>query len=176
MPRAKREGDKYEDDLHVRVAKYLDHVKPDDCVWWHTPNGARYDPARAASTAALLAMMGLRPGMPDVLLLYRGRLFGCELKSLTDTATEDQIAVAVELNMAGACIADPLDRPVRTIEEMEALLLEWEIPLKFSYRDLKGKNIMKPHEAKAMTAIAQADKGLKARRAARFRKKTRATV
>jgi hypothetical protein len=172
MPRTKREGDKYEDDLHVRVAKYLDHVKPDDCVWWHTPNGARYDPAKAASTAALLAMMGLRPGMPDILLIYRGKLFGCELKSVTGTATEDQISVAVDLNMAGACIADPLDSPVRTIEEMEALLLEWEIPLKFSYSDLKTKNIMKPHEAKAMTAIAQADKGLKARRAARFRKKT----
>src|SRR5688572_3232187 len=117
MPRVKREGDRYEDDLHVRVAKYLDHVLPDDCVWWHTPNGARYDPAKAASTAAMLAAMGLRPGIPDI-LVFRGRLFGCELKSVTGIATKDQISVAFNLNMAGACIADPLDRPVRTVEDM----------------------------------------------------------
>jgi hypothetical protein len=173
MPMTKREGDKYEDDLHVRVAKYLDHVTPSDCVWWHTPNGARYDPAKAASTASLLAMMGLRRGIPDILLLYRGTLFGCELKSLTGRATADQASVADDMNRAGACIADPLRRPVRTIEDMEVLLMEWRIPLKFSYRDLKVKNIMKPDEARAMTAIAQADKGLKARRAARFRKAVR---
>lgn len=175
MPGIKREGDRYEDDLHVRVAAYLTHVKPDDCVWWHTPNGARYDPAKAASTAALLSMMGLRPGIPDILLLYRGKLFGCELKSLTGRATEDQISVSDDMNKAGACISDPLARPVRTVEDMEVLLMEWDIPLKFSYSDLKAKNIMKPYEARAMTAIAQADKGLKARRAARFRKKIYAT-
>lgn len=164
-------GDKYEDDLHVRVAVYLNHVKPDDCVWWHTPNGARYDPAKAAVTGAMMAMLGLRRGMPDILLLYRSKLFGCELKSITGTASEDQIATAMELNAAGASIADPLESPVRTIEDMECLLKLWGIPLKFSYSDLKNKSIMTPYEARAMTAIAQADKGLKSRRAVRSRRK-----
>lgn len=171
MPKINRTGDKYEDDLHARVAVYLNYVKPDDCVWWHTPNGARYDPAKAAATAALMAMLGLRRGMPDILLLYRSKLFGCELKSITGTASEDQIATAMELNAAGASIADPLESPVRTIEEMETLLKLWGIPLKFSYGDLKKKSIMTPYEARAMTAIAQADKGLKARRAVRSRRK-----
>ena len=178
MPRATREGDRYEDDLHVRVATYLDHVLPrtgpDRCVWWHTPNGARYDPAKAASTASLLAMMGLRPGIPDILLLHRGRLFGCELKSVTGAATKDQVTVCGDLNAAGATIADPRTSPVRTVEEMESLLIDWGIPLNFCYRDLRTKHIMKPAEATAMTAIAQADKGLKARRSARFRRKTSA--
>lgn len=174
MPRIKREGDQYEDDLHVRASAYLNHVLPDECIWWHTPNGARYDPARAAATAGLLAMMGLLPGIPDILVLYQGTLFGFDLKSVTGRATEAQIAVAARLNAAGAVIADPLDRPVRTLDQIEELLTEWSIPLKFSYRELKIKHFMKPHEAAAMTAIAAADKGLKARRAVHQRRKASA--
>jgi hypothetical protein len=185
MPRTKRAGDQYEDDLHVRVATYLRHVLydegPNKCVWWHTPNGARYDPSKAAMTATRLAMMGLLPGIPDFLLAHRGdrphgALFGFDVKSVTGRASEAQITVAGDLADVGIFIADPVRQPVRTVDEAEALLVGWGIPLKFQYREIKEKTLMKPHEAQALTAILQADKGLKASRDARFRRKARAAA
>jgi hypothetical protein len=186
MPRTKRAGDKYEDDLHVRVATYLRHVLytegPNKTIWWHTPNGARYDPSKAAATAARLAVMGLLPGIPDFLLAHRGEqrshgaLFGFDVKSLTGRASEAQIAVAADLADVGIFIADPIQHPVRTVEEAEDLLVGWGIPLKFRFREIKEKTLMKPHEAQALTAILQADKGQKASRDARFRRKARAAA
>lgn len=177
MPPIKRAGDQYEDDLHVRAAAYLSHVLPKEpfrAVWWHTPNGARYDPARAQATAARLAMMGLLPGIPDVLILYRSVLYGFDLKSVTGTATKSQIETAADLNAGGAIILDPKKHPVRTLEDIEKALIGWNIPLNFSYTELKTKHTMKPHEARAMSAIGTADKGLKAARAIRFRRKSSA--
>jgi hypothetical protein len=177
MPSAKGVGDKYENDLHVRAAVYLTHVlpkAPSRAVWWHTPNGARYDPAKARSTAGLMAMMGLLPGIPDILILYRSRLHGFDLKSIRGTATKSQIETASDLSAGGALILDPKTSPVRTIEDIEAALIGWGIPLNFSYTELKTKNIMRPHEARAMSAIGTADKGLKARRAVRLRRKASA--
>ncbi len=167
MPGSKRTGDQYEEDLHVRVAAYLKHVLPDDVVWWHTPNGARYDPKNAAATAALMDMMGLLPGIPDILILYRGRLYGFDLKSRSGTASAAQIDTAARLVAADAEIFDP-KVPVRTLEQVEGLLTEWGMPLAFSYRDLKDKHFMTPRQAQAMSAIALADKGLKARRQTKF--------
>jgi hypothetical protein len=185
MPRAKRAGDKYEDDLHVKVATYLRHVLytegPRRTIWWHTPNGARYDPSKAAATAARLAVMGLLPGLPDFLLAHRGdrshgALFGFDVKSLTGRASESQIAVARDLADVGVFIADPVRQPVRTVDEAEALLVEWGIPLKFRYAEIKEKTVMRPHEAQALTAILRADAEQKASRAARFKRKARAAA
>jgi hypothetical protein len=176
MPPAQSEGERYEEDAHVITSAYLTHVLPVEAVWWHTPNGARYNPKTAHAEAALMAAMGLLPGMPDILILYRSTLHGFDVKSAKGVATPAQITVAARLNAGGARVLDPKKSPVRTIEDVEVALLGWGIPLNFSYCELKTKHVMRPHEARAMSAIALADKGLKARRAVRLRRKNNARV
>jgi hypothetical protein len=178
MPRAKRAGDQYEDDLHVRAAAYLRHVLPPDAFWCHIPNQSRGSSQNASASdlwgmkvmAAKLKDMGMRPGMPDLLIWYGGATFGGDFKSVYGKATPEQIAVAAEMNAAGCRILDPVTHPIRTIEDLEDALVGWGIPLAFRYRELKEKNTMTGREANAMSAIEGADKALKARRAARNRR------
>lgn len=173
MPRVKRVGYDYEDDLQIEVAAYLDRVLPDDAFWWHTPNQGRGD-AKTKQQAfgqklmgQKLKSMGMRAGMPDILILYQGRLYGTDAKSRTGGLSESQEETQPKLIAAGASIV-PL---FRTIEEMEATLVAWGIPLKFSYTELKTRTVMKPSEATAMTAIALSSATVKKRRAMRAGRK-----
>lgn len=59
-----------EDDLQTSVAEYLDvHPKTRD-HWWHTPNGGQ----RHVRVAAKLKSHGVKPGVPDCLII---RPFEC---------------------------------------------------------------------------------------------------
>lgn len=176
MPRVKRAGYDYEDDLQIEVAAYLDHVLPDDAFWWHTPNQGRGDGKTKQTALGALVMaqklksMGMRAGIPDVLILYRGVLHGTDAKARYGSLTDSQKEVQPRLEAAGARI----DPPFRTIEELESALVRWGIPLKFSYTELKTKTIMKPSEARAMTAIALSSQTVKKRRAVRAGRKQNA--
>lgn len=174
MPRVKRAGYDYEDDLQIEVAAYLDRVLPDDAFWWHTPNQSRGDSSSKALAfgarmmAEKIKSMGMKPGVPDILILYRGKLYGTDAKARYGSLTDSQIEIMPRMEAAGAIIKPEF----RTIEEMEAILVEWGIPLKFSYTELKTRTSMKPSEAMAMTAIAVASGNVKKRRAMRAGRKS----
>lgn len=51
--------------LHIAVAETLRRFCRPDWLWWHTPNGELRDPRAAAKLRA----MGVRPGVPDLLLI-----------------------------------------------------------------------------------------------------------
>lgn len=110
-----------EEALQIEVAAFLDLALPDEAVWWHTPNGGR----RSISTAKRLKAMGVKGGIPDVLILYRARLIGIELKSREGRASPAQKGMLPRLTQAGAVIG-PLCRSLR---EVEAFLVQI-IPLK----------------------------------------------
>jgi hypothetical protein len=173
MPRVKRAGYDYEDDLQVEVAAYLDRVLPDDAFWWHTPNQGRGDGLTRKTAFGAMVMgqklksMGMRAGIPDILLLYRGILHCTDAKARYGGLTDSQKEVQPRLLTAGARVGPP----IRTIEELEALLIAWDVPLKFLYTELKTKTVMKPSEAQAMTAIALSSQTVKKRRATRARRK-----
>ena len=176
MPRVKRAGYDYEDDLQVEVAAYLDHVLPDDAFWWHTPNQGRGDGGTRATAFGAMVMaqklksMGMRAGIPDILLLYRGVLHSTDAKARYGSLTDSQKEVQPRLAAAGAVVGQPF----RTIEELEAMLIAWNVPLKFHYSELKTKTVMKPSEARAMTAIALSSQTVKKRRVTRARRKSSA--
>ncbi len=65
--------------LHRAAAQYLDAVLLESAVWFHCPNGG----ARNRTEAAILSGLGVKPGIPDLLILYRGQLIGIELKAQT---------------------------------------------------------------------------------------------
>ena len=62
-----------EEQEHVQVAFYLNHVK---ALWFHSPNGG----SRNVIEAAKLKRMGVKSGVPDFIVLSHGGQMAIELK------------------------------------------------------------------------------------------------
>src|SRR5580658_2409350 len=63
--------------LHSTVNEHI-ALRAQAGTWWtHFPAGGK----RNAITGALLKQLGTRAGVPDLLILCQGRLFGLELKN-----------------------------------------------------------------------------------------------
>jgi hypothetical protein len=76
-----------EDDFQQRVAFYLDLTK--DCLYFHTPNGGK----RYGREGAKLQRMGVKSGVPDILILTQRKGYSglaIELKVGRNTPTDTQ--------------------------------------------------------------------------------------
>jgi hypothetical protein len=84
------------------------------CFYFHCPNGGYRYPAEAA----ILKGLGVRSGVPDVLVLHQGRLHGIELKVSGGHVTPAQTQALAELEAAGAvtAIAWDLDAALLMLE------------------------------------------------------------
>jgi hypothetical protein len=103
--------------IHEAVVGHLRIRGQRGVPWFHVPNGEMRDPV----TAAKLKRMGVRPGVPDLLLLIGGRLHGLELKRERGGAVSpEQVAMHDELTAAGAIVAT-----ARGIDEALGLLEQW---------------------------------------------------
>lgn len=109
--------------LQRAVSQFLDRALPQNAVWWHTPNGG----ARTAAEAGIFKALGVKPGIPDIFILYCGTLHGLELKAPPRKPTPLQIGMGALLVDAGAkwAWAD-------NIEDVEAQLRAWGFPLRAS--------------------------------------------
>ena|ERR1043166_6649039 len=77
-------------------------------VYFHVPNGG----GRSAVEGARFKQSGVKAGIPDLLFLHQGRLFGLELKTATGTTSDAQRAMHARLLAAGAAgiaVANSLD-------------------------------------------------------------------
>jgi hypothetical protein len=63
--------------IHKAVAAHLRTRGARGAVWWHTPNGEY----RSKPTAAILAGLGVRPGVADICAVHEGRFYALELKA-----------------------------------------------------------------------------------------------
>jgi len=83
-------------------------------VAWHPFSGGYRRPAEAAIYRSLGAIAGL----PDVMVLHEGKLYGLELKTPGRAPTEIQLAVLAALEAAGAytAVAEGVDRALATLE------------------------------------------------------------
>lgn len=65
--------------LHKDIARLLEVSAPKKVLWWHTPNGEKRDKV----TAAILRGMGVKAGVPDLLLYdtLTGYLHAIEVKA-----------------------------------------------------------------------------------------------
>jgi VRR-NUC domain-containing protein len=68
---------------------------------FHVPNGGY----RPAVEAKIFKSLGVIPGVPDVLILYRGRLHALELKTKGGRLTETQRRTHEDMRRAGAFTA-----------------------------------------------------------------------
>jgi hypothetical protein len=84
-------------------------------VAWHTPNGG----ARSPIEAAIFKSIGVRAGIPDVLALHEGRLYGLELKATGNKPTLTQTATMAALREAGATVETAIELDA-ALEQIEA--------------------------------------------------------
>jgi hypothetical protein len=81
---------------------------------FHPANGGYRKPIEAA----ILKGMGVRPGVPDVILIHGGHCFALELKSEGGRPTEIQLATIAAMKAAGAhtAVAVGLDAALAVLE------------------------------------------------------------
>ena len=85
--------------LQANVGAFLDAALPNDACWWPTPNGMRADPVQVHR---LKKMAGLRPGVPDLFILFRGKTIAIELKTPKGKLSDAQMKFSGKLLAAGA--------------------------------------------------------------------------
>lgn len=68
---------------------------------FHCPNGG----GRSAIEGAILKGMGVRAGVPDLLIVHDGRLFGLELKTDAGRISTAQVETLQRMQAAGAIVA-----------------------------------------------------------------------
>jgi hypothetical protein len=92
--------------LEVRAAPYT--------FWFHVPNGG----ARTATEGAILKGLGVRAGVPDLIIVHGGRFYGLELKTPSGQVSPAQEQTLASLRSAGAltAVAVGLDDALRVLE------------------------------------------------------------
>lgn len=84
-----------EDDLQKSVARYLDmHPKTRD-RWWHTPNGGQ----RHVRVAARLKSHGVKPGIPDCLIIRPFRSMVVDESALGRASSKRMNGLGIELKV-----------------------------------------------------------------------------
>lgn len=109
-----------ETDLHRAAATYLTVVLP-PTVWWSTigHGGFKLD----VRTAARLKSMGLKAGVPDLMLVYDGRAYFAELKAPKGKLSPAQLDTHEKLLRAGAA-----PHVCRSVDDLRLSLQQWGIP------------------------------------------------
>ncbi len=103
-----------EQDLHRACAKFLDLALPPDAIWCHYPAGGKRSPIEAR----IFAGLGVRSGIPDLLLFHNGRVYGIELKAGSRTLTPIQRDMHRRLEQCGVpcCVATTVDEVADFLE------------------------------------------------------------
>jgi hypothetical protein len=110
-----------EDDLQRSAVQYLRFALPADAEYFHIPNGGQ----RHKRAAARLVGLGVRAGMPDLGLVWRGRALFIELKTRTGTASPTQLQMHRKLAYCGVPVTVS-----RSVPEIEAWLRLQGMPLR----------------------------------------------
>src|SRR5262245_6772663 len=90
-----------EDQIQRVILQHLKLRAPRDAFWTHFPAGG----ARSPIEAAILKGLGVRAGVPDLLILHEGTLYALELKADGQKPTELQTETQELLRRAGARVA-----------------------------------------------------------------------
>ena len=109
-----------EDDLQEAVCTMLKWGLPADGTFWAVPNGG----LRHKLESARMTRTGTRSGVPDLHIVYRGRLYCLELKSPTGQLSATQAQMISKLEACGVPTA-----VVRSTSLIERALKGWGLPL-----------------------------------------------
>lgn len=117
----------HETRLQIVLVQYLRLVLPAGAVLWHVPNGGKMSEA----SRKLKAAMGEKPGVSDLMFIWRGRLHCLEVKLAADPVwqttktyqTSEQKDFEREVINAGGRYA-----VVRSTGDARDWLAAWGIP------------------------------------------------
>ncbi len=108
-----------EQQLHRACAEYLAWaLKPP--AWFTTfPSGGG-----GKTRGAILHGLGLKPGVPDLLIVSHGVAYWVELKTPRGKLSADQVICHLDLLDAGCLIA-----VIRSVDELQRVLDHWLVPV-----------------------------------------------
>mgnify|MGYP006264391593 CR=1 FL=1 len=115
-----------EDALQKSIVQYLDWALPPDAVVFAVPNGGK----RHAREAARLRGVGVKAGVPDLCLVWRGRALFLEVKAIRGVLAHEQRAMIHKLEYCGALVW-----VVRSVEQVELVLRDAGVLLRGSVND-----------------------------------------
>jgi len=122
-------------------------------LWWcHYPAGG----FRSAIEAAIFKSLGTTAGVPDLLLVYRGQLYGLEIKNDNGRLSDTQAATHDAMKRAGAAVETAYG-----LDQALAHLITW--------------GLLRPDVSNQVANTFTELRDDVARRAARIRRQTRAT-
>jgi hypothetical protein len=103
-----------EQDIQRAVLQHIAQRGVPKLFAFHAANGGFRRPVEAK----ILQGIGVRAGVPDVILIHAGRTYALELKAAGGRATQKQLEVIAAMEAAGAycCIAEGLDRALAVLE------------------------------------------------------------
>lgn len=105
--------------LHCVVADYLNRCLKPPAWWTSLEHGVKLPPP----TWRRLARIGVRGGVPDILLVHEGRAHWIELKAERGRLSDAQELTRDALLAAGARWAE-----VRSLDALRASLEAWDVP------------------------------------------------
>ena len=108
--------------LQMAVASFLSATLPRDCYWTSVDAGQGRMDVRAGQ---MRKARGVKAGVPDVLVCFRGMLYCIELKASKGRLSEAQHMTIGQINEAGGKV-----EVCHSIEEVETALRAWDIPLR----------------------------------------------
>lgn len=114
----KRRSSMSEDAIHRAVVGHLKVRARKGAFYWHTPNGG----ARGKTEAARFVGLGVRAGVPDLVILMGGEIYGLELKADKGRVTPIQRSVHEQMRAAGATVAVAFG-----LDDALAQLTRWQV-------------------------------------------------
>lgn len=105
------------------------YALPPTVFFFHCPNGG----ARSKPEAAILKMMGVVAGVPDLNYIWQGRYYGIELKAPGETLSDSQRDTQPKMRDAGARI-----EVAQSIDEVVHFLIQFGIPLKLCAEEIRA--------------------------------------
>ena len=115
--------------LHRAVATYLTIALKPPTWWTSIDHGLHLDPKSAARQINRLHAVGVKFGVPDVLVVHEGRCHWIELKSDRGRLSEAQKATTPALVAAGCEFI-----VARNVDQVRDALKAWGIPTREAER------------------------------------------
>ena len=90
-----------EDQIQKAILEHLAFRAVRDAFWFHVPNGGR----RSLIEARVFKGLGVKAGVPDLILIANGKPYGLEIKTAQGRLSPNQCATQALLAAAGAEVA-----------------------------------------------------------------------
>jgi hypothetical protein len=114
-----------EQELQKQIARALETILKPEVVWFHSPNGGN----RSRAEAGIFKAMGVKPGVPDLIISWAGPdgplMLAIELKAGTGKATTAQIEMMDRMRSCAWFVSE-----ARSLDEVMALLKRYHVPVR----------------------------------------------